>query len=378
VSDPSAEPLLEIIRGEIRDRGEISFARFMELALYHETYGYYTGGGRRLGREGDYFTASDAGRGFGRAIAHQLIDIDQKLGPFNPFHVLEFGAGRGLLARDTLDALAELDPGLKDRVQYLMIDRSAGMRETAMALVPEAQVIAPSQLEAGYRGCVLAVELFDALPVHRLRRRAGELYEIVIAMDDTGDLFEREGSPPLDLVQWAERYGVAAEEGTEAELTPSISTELDLMIDQLERGVLILVDYGYTAERLYAPERARGTLLAYHDNRTNEDFLKRVGEQDLTAHVNFSALMDRARERAVDVLGLTTQDRFLISNGILDYFEQSEEKAWQDPQRTKQRLQAMQLIHPSGMGRIFKVLLMASGCAERPELRGTRDPFGRS
>jgi SAM-dependent MidA family methyltransferase len=377
-SDATTPALLEIIRDEIRECGEISFARFMELALYHETYGYYTGGGKRLGRQGDYITSSDAGKGFGRAIAHQLIDVDQKLGPFDPFHVLEFGAGRGLLARHTLDALAELDPELLARLQYLMVDRSAGMRETARELVPEARVIAPDQLEGGYRGCVVAVELFDALPVHRLRRRDGELVEVMVTLDDAGELVERETSPGAQLVEWAERYGIALEEDIEAELAPSITQQLDLMADQLERGVLIVVDYGYTAERLYSPERGRGTLLAYHRNRTNEEYLKRVGEQDLTAHVNFSALMDRAHERGLDVLGLTTQDRFLISNGILEYFEQNEQKDWQDPQRTKARLAAMQLIHPSGMGRIFKVLLMACGCTERPELRGVSDPFERS
>jgi len=111
-ADPATPPLLEVIRDEINETGEIPFARFMELALYHETYGYYTAGGKRLGRQGDYITSSDAGRGFGRAIAQQLIDIDRQLGPLDPFHVLEFGAGRGLQARHTLDALTELDPEL--------------------------------------------------------------------------------------------------------------------------------------------------------------------------------------------------------------------------------------------------------------------------
>jgi SAM-dependent MidA family methyltransferase len=118
-------------------------------------------------------------------------------------------------------------------------------------------------------------------------------------------------------------------------------------------------------------------LLAYHRQATNEHYLERVGEQDLTAHVNFSALEDRARERGLQVLGLTTQDRFLIGNGILEAFANQDPADLQNPARARARLQAMQLIHPSGMGRMFKVLMLAKNCDPPPDLAGMHDPFAR-
>lgn len=370
-------PLVGRIRREIERDGPLSFARFMELALYDPSHGYYARGAARLGPGGDFFTASDAGRGFGRSVARQLVDIDRKTGPLDPFHVLEFGAGRGLLARDVLDATGEIAPELASRLRYVMVDRSGAMREEALARAPEARAVAPEDLRGTYRGCALAVELFDALPVHRVRRRRGELIEIRVGTDVSGCLVEVETPPSTELTAWASLYGAAAEDGTEAEAALGLAPQLGAMEAALEAGILIIVDYGYPAPELYAPSRRRGTLLAYHAHSTNEEFLARVGEQDLTAHVNFSALQDSARALGLDVLGLTTQDRFLVANGILEYFEQADREQAYDPRQVKRRMQAMQLIHPAGMGRTFKVLMLSKGWDPPPRLAGMTDPFAR-
>jgi SAM-dependent MidA family methyltransferase len=372
----SPSPLLDEIRREIRRLGPISFSRFMELALYDPEHGYYARGAERLGTRGDFFTASDSGRGFGRCVARQVQEIDRLAGSPDPFHVVEFGAGRGLLARDVVEAVDRLDPGLAGRLRYVMVDRSAGMRAAAAANVPRARAVAPGELQSGLRGCVLAVELFDALPVRRLRRRSGKLYEIRVGLDEAERLMECETAPAAAIEALAARYGAAAEDGTEAELAPALAAELEAMQAVLDHGVLILVDYGFPAAELYDPSRGRGTLLAYHRHATNEQFFERVGEQDLTAHVNFTALEDCAREMGLDVLGLTTQDRFLVANGILEYFEQEQEEQAYDPLRVKERMQAMQLIHPLGMGRTFKVLMLSKGWQPPPELDGLSDPFG--
>jgi SAM-dependent MidA family methyltransferase len=347
----------------------------MELALYDPTGGYYAGGAQRLGREGDFFTASDVGPAFGRCLARQIQEIDRLTGPFDPFHIIEYGAGRGLLARDILDSMVELDPELDRRISYLMVDRSEGMRAAATAAAPRARALAPEELEPGYRGCILAVELFDALPVHRLRRKGGRLVEVCVALDPAGNLAELEAEPTPAAAALAERYGAAAEEGSEAEVSTHAGSQIDAMGAVLDRGIMILFDYGYRAAELYSPARERGTLLAYRSHSTSESLLERVGEQDLTAHVNFTALEERAAERGLDILGLTTQDRFLIGNGIMDYFEQPDDESVHDPRRVKQRLQAMQLIHPMGMGRIFKVLALSKGCQPPPALCGLDDPF---
>jgi SAM-dependent MidA family methyltransferase len=374
----AGEPeLLEIMRREIDERGPMCFARFMDLALHHPRQGYYAGGASRIGPRGDFFTASDLGAAFGRCMARQIAEIARAVGPPGPFHVIEFGAGRGLLARDVLDALGRDHPDLGARVRYTMVDRSPAMRRVAGSRAPEARVLGPDELGAAPVGCVLAVELFDAVPVHRLRRRAGRLVEVRVARGARGTLVEVEVPPCPDAAAWSERYGAAAEEGSEAEVAPEADALLDGLARSIERGAWIIVDYGDRAERLYGRERRRGTLLAYHAHATNERYLERVGEQDLTAHVNFSALEDRARATGLDVLGLTTQDRFLIGNGLLDEFDQQDAAAARDPARVKRRLQAMQLLHPLGMGRIFRVLVLGRGLGPGARLAGLADPFAR-
>jgi len=375
--DPIEEPALaDRIRREIRDDGPLTFARFMERALFDPRGGYYSGGAHRLGPAGDYFTASDVGSFLGACVAEQLWEIDAAGGPFDPFDVIEFGAGRGLLARDVLDTLAGRRPELASRVRYRTVDRSAAMRDHARRTAPAAEALDPAELGEGHQGCVLAVELFDALPVHRLRRHGGTLVEVYVGLDDAGRLIEVEAEPTSGAAAMAERYGAAAADGTEAEVAPSAGDMLDRMVGCLDRGVLVIVDYGQPASELYGAQRPRGTLLAHHRHRINEAYLERVGEQDLTAHVNFTALEDRARERGLTVLGCTTQDRFLIQNGILEAFEAGD-GAWAGADRVRGRLRAMQLLHPSGMGRAFRVLMFSKGLGPL-ELAGLADPFGRN
>jgi len=347
----------------------------MELALYDRRGGYYASSAPRLGPAGDFVTASDSGRAFGRAIATQLAEIDREVGPLDPFDVVEWGAGRGHLARDVLDSLPSVAAGLAGRLRLRMVDRSAALRRSAAELVPEAESLAPEQLGRGLCGALIAVELFDAIPVHRVRRVAGELVEIMVGRDSGGGLIEIEAPASDELRAMAERYGAASVDGFEAELAPGASALLESMAAAFERGVFVLVDYGERADRLYAEQNAAGTLLAYHRHGTNQDYLERVGEQDLTAHVNFSALEDRARELGLSVLGFTTQDRFLIGNGLLEAFEQTGSAEDLAAARVKQRLQAMALIHPGSMGRRFKVLLLAKGCT--PRLTSLDDPFAR-
>lgn len=366
--------LLSRIASEIRERGPITFARFMDLALHDPDHGYYARGASRLGPEGDFFTAADVGTLLGDCVARQLQEMDRILGHPAEFAAVEFGSGRGTLARDVLDAAAAGGGDFAARLRYVMADRSPAMRTAAAARVPEAETAAPDRVGERLHGCVLAVELFDALPVHRVRRRDGRLREVFVDLSADGRLVEAEGAPARDVEELASRYGAAAREGEEAEVGPAAGEQLDLVAAAIRKGFVLLVDYGHPAPALYGPDRPRGTLLAYHRHATNEDFLLRVGEQDLTAHVNFTQIEDRARERGLVPLGLTTQDRFLIANGILRHFEEGAGE-WNDPARVRARLRAMQLIHPDGMGRIFKVLVLSKGIDPPPALAGLRDPF---
>jgi SAM-dependent MidA family methyltransferase len=369
--------LLDLIRAEIEALGPMTFARFMDLSLNHPTHGYYAQGAKVLGTEGDYFTASDVSRAFGGCLAAQIVEFDARLGHPDPLAVVEFGGGRGLLARDVLDALSTRWSDAARRVRYIVGEASSAMRAAARRTAPEARVESPDRVGAGHVGCAVAVELLDALPVHRVRRRAGRLTEIGVGLDGERRLVEREVDPLPEVLSMAEAYGAAPGEGDVAEVCPAMAIEMGRIADCIERGFLVIVDYGHEAAELYHPSRSRGTLLAYHRHRTSERFLERVGRQDLTAHVNFTALDDAARRVGLTRLGRTTQDRFLIAQGILAPFEEREPERWREPARVRERLRVMQLIHPSGMGRAFHVSVFGKGVVPIPHLSGLEDPFAR-
>jgi SAM-dependent MidA family methyltransferase len=217
----------------------------------------------------------------------------------------------------------------------------------------------------------VAVELLDALPVHRVRRRGAALREVAVAL--SGDrLVEMEGAPGDDILAFADAYGAAPEDGDEAEACLALRPALAGLAASIDRGFLVIVDYGHEAKRLFGPAHRRGTLLAYHRHRVNEDYLLRVGEQDLTAHVNLTVLRREAEALGLHTAGITTQDRFLIANGILDGLDTDDGGP---VAATKRRLQAKQLIHPDGMGRTFKVAVFTKGIEPPPLVRGLRDPF---
>jgi SAM-dependent MidA family methyltransferase len=349
----------------------------MDLALHHPTWGYYARGPERLGPRGDFVTASDAGSAFGEAVAQQLLELDARLRAPDPFHVVEVGCGRGLLARDLLDGLERTSPDLRRRVRCHLADTSPGMREAAAARVPEAEVRPPGALPEGLTGCLLAVELFDALPVHRLRRRRGQRVEVGVGLSQAGDLVEVEREPDPRAAALADRYGAAAEEGDEAEVCPALEEAVAALARTLARGFLLVVDYGHEARELYGPRHAAGTLLAYHRHRVHEAVLARPGEQDLTAHVNFTHLADAATAAGFRLVGGTTQDRFLVANGILRWFTDAAPDTWGRPEEVLRRRQALQLLHPDGMGRRFKVLVLAKGDVGEGALQGLADPFAR-
>jgi SAM-dependent MidA family methyltransferase len=247
------------------------------------------------------------------------------------------------------------------------------MRAAAADRVPEAEVVPPEEMPVGVTGCVAAVELFDALPVHRLRRRGGVLREIGVGVED-GALVELEIDPAPEASALAARYGAAREEGEEAEVCPALGGMLARMADTLARGFVLVVDYGHDAATLYGPHHAAGTLLAYHRHRVHEDLLARPGEQDLTAHVNFTHLEDAAVAHGLRSMGRTTQDRFLLANGILERFTEAPE-TWGSVMQVARRRAALQLLHPDGMGRRFHVVFLGKGEVGEAPLRGLTDPF---
>jgi SAM-dependent MidA family methyltransferase len=330
----------EVIRAEIRARGPMTFARYMELALYHPALGYYAGGGagrEPLGWSGDYFTSGDVSPLWGWAMARRLRQMWESLGRPAPFTVVEPGGGRGLLARDVWRYALHGGDGWAGALRYVLLDRTPGgsplqaarqerlAGELAGLEVPaEGARWAASWDEAApepFVGCVVSNELFDALPVHVVEARGGELLEVYVAVDaETGTLVEELGTPSSQAVAayldeyrppWPS-YG----DDWRAEVCLAAGRELGEMAARLARGFLLTVDYGAAARRLYTRERRRGTLAVYARHRFLDRPLEEPGERDITAHVNFSALARAGSAAGLYVAGYTTQAAFLRGLGV--------------------------------------------------------------
>jgi SAM-dependent MidA family methyltransferase len=330
----------EIIREEIRARGPMTFARYMELALYHPALGYYAGGaeGREpLGWSGDYFTSGDVSPLWGWAMARQLRRMWESLGRPDPFTVVEPGGGRGLLARDVWRYALSEDEKWAGALRYALLDRApegSALRaarqkriadELARLGAPQGSVRwAASWDEAAPEllvGCVVSNELFDALPVHVVEARGGELLEVYVAVDpQMGALVEELGPPSSAAVTgYLDEYRIpwrAYGDGWRAEVCLAAGRELGEMASRLARGFLLTVDYGATARRLYTRDRRRGTLAVYARHQFLDRPLDEPGRRDLTAHVNFSALARSGSAAGLRVAGYTTQAAFLTGLGV--------------------------------------------------------------
>jgi SAM-dependent MidA family methyltransferase len=332
----------EIIREEIRARGPMTFARYMELALYHPALGYYAGGAESrepLSWSGDYFTSGDVSPLWGWAMARRLQQMWELLGRPEPFTVVEPGGGRGLLARDVwLYALGE-DEEWAGALRYVLLERApegSGLRvarqerieaELALLNTPKGAVRwaaswdeAAPESEGPLVGCVVSNELFDALPVHVVEARGGELLEVYVAVDpQTGALVEELGAPTSAAVAgYLDAYRVpwrAYGDGWRAEVCLAAGRELGEMAGRLARGFLLTVDYGATARRLYTRDRRQGTLAVYARHQFLDQPLEGPGGRDITTHVNFSALARAGSAAGLCVAGYTTQAAFLTELG---------------------------------------------------------------
>ena len=377
------------IASRIRRTGPISFAQFMSAALHDPETGYYTRGRARIGTGGDFITSPEVSSGFGSRLAVQIAEMDRLLGSPDRFTLVELGAGSGRLAADLLDVFAS-DPRAGDlarRLTFVAVETSPGMRRAQEELLAgragASRVHAVESIEAAaalaggrITGVFLSNEFYDALPVHLIVREAGGLQEVFVGLaDGPGEdpRFERVLRPLEDpeLIAYANRYGVAPEDGSEGEIGIEARRMVCAVAGALERGFHIAVDYGDEAPRLYRL-RPRGTLLAYSGHRTSEEVLEGAGERDLTAHVNFTALKDAAAESGMATAGLTSQYRFLIALGLADDIATLAGR--NDAASIRRRLALSALIHPEGMGRTFSVLIQYKGLPA-PALSGLADPF---
>jgi SAM-dependent MidA family methyltransferase len=373
--------LVAAISSEIDRSGPLTFARFMDLALYHPHHGYYTRPletptTERIGWSGDFYTSGDVHPLLGQALAKQAAQLDALLDHPDPFTVIEMGPGKGLLARDFLRHCDETRPALAGRLRYLLIERSVTLRAVQRATlspwtssglvswVDSLEGLGPNSVT----GLFFSNELVDALPVHRIQMTRGRPLEVYVA-EQGGRFVEQLG--PLstsELAQHLQRFVPKLAEGSRAEVNLAALAWMKAVARCMGRGLVITIDYGHTADDLYGPDRRGGTLLCYYNQMVSDDPYIRVGYQDITSHIDFSCLARMGEEAGLAFTGFTNQMSFLIGLGAEQILETLEPES-------AEFYGAIQLLRPEGMGRTFKVLIQHK-CMAQPVLDGLKfQPF---
>ncbi len=361
-----------LLEEQVTARGGISFAKFMQQALYAPELGYYTSARTRIGKQGDFFTSSSVNSCFGKLIARQLIQMWQLLGE-GEFVIAEQGAGGGHLCLDILDALANEAPAFYTQLKYRLVEISADNRSRQAETLQHhcsSGKIDWCQLDDldGMVGCFLSNELVDAFPVHLIEKHGGELREVFVVANDGS--FSDELRPPstVAIKNYFDMVGVEPGTGNRCEVNLDACLWMERVAKLLRRGFVLTVDYGYLAEELFAPYRHAGTLLCYHKHQTNEEPYERVGEQDITAHIDFTALQKVGQLHGLDSLYFGQQYQFLMGLGFLELLMEME-RTETDPKKAQAlRMNLKTLILPEGgMGESFKVLIQGKGVGV-PEL----------
>ena len=358
----------------MRASGPIPFAEYMRECLYHPLHGYYAKA--EAERFADFYTSVDVHPIFGRLLARQAAEMWERLGRPARFWLVEAGAGTGRLAAQLLDFSRRTLPEFYDALEYLAVEPSAARRRTAeiaiAAHAARARVAAelPANIPAG---CVLSNELLDALPVHRVVMERGALREIFVAWGEGGFQETRAPVPAPAISEYFAAQGIALREGQQAEAGLEACRWIEQVAQRLRAGFVLTIDYGHEARELYDERHMRGTLLAYLRHRAGEDFYAAPGEQDLTAHVNFTALDLWGRRAGLERLGLASQMQFLVALGRKNDFADLYDAAQSESEKLRQRLMLKTLILPQSMGETFRVLIQAKGVG-RPALTGL-DPL---
>lgn len=357
----SRTSLGNLLAEQIKTEGPIPFSEFMSSCLYHPEFGYYMSTQQRIGRLGDFFTSSSVHEVFGQLIALQIHQMWQILGSPEKFVIAEQGAGTGHLCLDILSSLKIRYPDFYQSLTYCIVEISQDNRCRQSELLASYQdrVTWCQQSDlADMVGCYLSNELVDAFPVHLVETREGQICEVFVNFVDD-DFCEVLQPPSTDaLVKYLEWVEVGLAEGNRAEINLFAPLWIRNVARLLKRGFVLTIDYGYLAKELYAPWRTTGTLMAYHQHKNSENFYGLIGEQDLTAHVDFTALIKAGEESGLQEFFYGDQCRFLLGLGFVEALLQAQAKETEPHRAQALRLTLKNLILPEGgMGEVFKVLI---------------------
>jgi SAM-dependent MidA family methyltransferase len=362
-----ASPLRQRIVDLIRRGGPIPFSRYMAMCLYEPGLGYYARPREQFGKAGDFYTSSDVHALFGRLLCRQFVEFWQTLGSPATVDLIELGPGRGLFARDVLDWAAKKHPEFLRALRYRLVETSPWLRqrqqERLAEFVATGEVtidsdFAPALARCGDALIVFGNEFFDALPVEVLTSDG----ELRVAESD-GALTEQTVDPRPQVLEYVDRYGVHPPARGRVEVSLAGLEWMHRITDAftgLRRGFAVFIDYGYTR-----PEQLAGrhldTLMTYRQHRAGGNPYEAPGEQDITAHVNFTALRAVACQGGLDDLALLTQSQFLMGVGEPTQFAEAFEDCQLPQEQAKVAMQLKHLVTPAGIGEIFQVLLLSRG-----------------
>jgi SAM-dependent MidA family methyltransferase len=339
--------------------GWISFADYMNAALYAPGLGYYAAGAQKFGTGGDFITAPELTPLFGQTLAAQLAQVIAQVANA---HIIELGPGSGRLCADALSALAKVD-ALPARYRMLEVspDLRERQREHLAAVVPDylSRVEWIDVLPERWRGVVLANEVLDALPVHLVGRAGGEWFERGVTIDAGGRLAFADRALASAGLRERARARFPASGDYVSELNPIGEALVSGVAQRCEQGLMLVVDYGFPATEYYHPQRNEGTLMAHYRHRALADPFFRPGLVDLTAHVDFSAMAHAGAARGMTVAGFATQARFLVNCGLLD--ELAHCGTPESAAYLRAASAAQKLISPAEMGELIKVLALTRG-----------------
>ena len=359
----ASHALQQSIAAEIAQHsGAISFARFMELALYAPRLGYYSGGAAKLGKDGDFTTAPEITALFGATLAQAAASIIAQSAP----NILEFGAGTGKLARDVLTALADAGVHVDS---YAIVELSGELRARQQeALRDFPQVRWLDGFPDSFSGVVLGNEVLDAMPVELVTKTPAGWQQVMVTIDD-GRFAYAERAPDAALAAHiARQIPDAADlpDGYLTEVHPVAVGFMSTLATMLDAGAAILFDYGFPAHEYYVDDRTGGTLMCHYRHHAHPDPFYLPGLQDITAHVDFTAMALAAQDAGLDVLAYMSQAAFLLGAGIGDLLLRTDP---QDAMRYLPQANAVQkLVSPAEMGELFKVLVVGKGVALPPPI----------
>jgi SAM-dependent MidA family methyltransferase len=391
--------LREKIVEEIREHGPIPFSRYMELCLYHPELGYYSRHAEQFGKAGDFYASSDVHAVFGRLLARQFEEMWRVSGSPAQIEVLELGPGRGLFAQDVLDWSQKKFPEFFAVLHYSLAERSPALRERLQSTLSrhfsagKASLMSSEDLDATGKGTtsvapsepafervlgpeapliIFANEFFDALPVDILSPQ-GELH----ISEKDGRFIESWAPASAEALDFLDRYSVHPEAGDRIETCCIAQRCMSRLAAGEQRGFIVAIDYGYTRSEQLAG-RHRDTLMTYRQHSASANPYEAPGEQDITAHVNFTALVAAAEEQGMQVQPLLTQSQFLMGIGEQNEFADAFEECRLPQERAKVALQLKHLVTPAGMGESFHVLVASKGVEAKAVAEVSGLSFGRS